>query len=168
MKKILVFILLLIMSISFSSCKKETINDFGEVDKHFSGFYIELDYDKDYKIGWYNPTVTFSFKNEVMRNDSGNVSNIGIVTFGDSSKTYSEDGGVKTAIIMTSIVLPENAKDEVKIYIIRETLGGTLSVDLDRYETINVSTKGTYSINYSYSINGVKYRFQASLGYMKK
>lgn len=167
MKKILVFILLLIMTISFTGCKKEKNNELGEVDSHFSGFYIELEVDKDYKIGSFNPTVTYSFKRNVLSNDTGNVTSIGLVRYGDSSKSYQEIDGVKTAVIMTSIILPENAKDEVKIYIIRENKNGTFSVDLEFYETVKVSERGTYSVNYSYSINGVKYRFQASLMYQK-
>ena len=167
MKKILTFILILITLISFTGCKKKNKNEIGEVDSHFSGFYVELVVDKDYKIKSTNPTSVYSFRTNLLSNDSGNIMNMGVVKFGESSKNVKEIDGVKTAIIMTSIILPANAPDKVKIYIVRENRNGTFTVDLDRYETIDVSNRGTYSVNYSYSIDGVKYRFQASLGYMK-
>lgn len=166
MKKILTFILLFVCLVSFTGCKKND-GEIGEVDSHFCGFYIELSYDEDYRIKVYNPTVIFSFKNQVLSNDNGNIMNLGFVSFGDSSKTYKQIDGVNTAVIMTSIILPKNAPDKAKIYIVRESLDGSFRVDLERYETVDITNKGTYSVNYSYSINGTKYRFQGSLGYVR-
>ena len=156
MKKILAFILILIMVISFTGCNKTNKNEIGEVNSHFSGFYVELVVDSEYKVKSINPTSIYSFKKDLLSNDSGNVKNMGFISFGESSKTISDVDGVKTAIIMTSIILPSNAPDKVKIYIVRENQNGTYTVDLDRYETVDVTSRGTYSVNYSYSINGVK------------
>ena len=89
MKKILAFILILIMVISFTGCNKTNKNEIGEVNSHFSGFYVELVVDSEYKVKSINPTSIYSFKKDLLSNDSGNVENMGFVAFGESSKTIS-------------------------------------------------------------------------------
>ena len=88
--------------------------------------------------------------------------------FGVSSKNVLDEDGVKTIVISSNIILPSNAPDELKIYVVKENANGDFYVDKNLYETKLITSPTTYSINYSYSNNGQKYRFQGTLGISKK
>ena len=171
MKKLVFILLILVSIISFSSCKNCKNNgELGDVDYHISGFYIEVIQDKDYKIdsltSFFNPSVIYSHKRDVLTNNHGNIGYQ--VKYGVHSKQVLDEDGVKTIIFSSNIILPTSAPDEIKIYVVKENANGEFYVDTKLVETKLISSPTTYSINYSYSNNGQKIRVQGTLGISKK
>ncbi len=159
MKRLITVILLFIFTLCLTNCKKDQ-NDAGEVDKHYSGFYIEIKEDLTYKIDHgINPRIYFTRKNG-WKISTGNV---GLIEFGDIVHINEVRDGIDTVILSLPVTLPNTVSDKIKIYMIREDLNGNVSVDLKDYTIIDLTKKDSHSVNISYSINKVEYRFQGTL-----
>lgn len=166
MKKVLSLLLVLIVCISLSSCKNNRDSSFGKVDFHFSGLYLEFYEDDDFRLDYKNPCAYYKHKTDTFKVDSGNVPDMGNVSFLNMAKNIVNQDGLKVFVLSTNIVLPSNAPDEVKIYVIKEK-NGTNYVDVDMVEMIDITKNSKYSVNYQYELDGVGYRFQFTLGIIR-
>ena len=112
--------------------------------------------------------------------ESGNVPNMGYITYNNISKNILDDDGVTTFVLYGNIILPSNAPEKVSIYVIKENKKGQNYVDTDMVDMIDLTEpksnrsriatlteQGKYSMNYEYEFNDVQYRFQFTLGYFK-
>lgn len=167
MKRILFSILLFFMCFGLTSCKNEEDSSFGDVDFHFSGFYLEFYDDQNYQVGYKNPCAYYHHKSDTFKLDSGNVPNMGYFSFTNSSKNIVNQDGLTVFVLYTTIVVPSNGPDSVKVYIIKESSNGTCYVDTDMVDMIDLTERGSYTANYEYRYNEVGYRFQFVLGYYK-
>lgn len=167
MKKIISLFLIFFMSICLIGCKDKQDSSFGKVDYHFSGFYLEFYDDADYRLNYKNPCIYYQHKTETFKLESGNVPNMGFITYSNVSKNIVEQDGLTVFVLFGTIVLPYNAPDQVKIYVIKENKSGTNYVDTDMVDMIDLNEQGKYSVNYEYEFENTGYRFQFTLGYYK-
>lgn len=166
MKKFLL-VLILFSTLMLTGCKKEKKEELGEIDYHPSGFYILVIDTNDFKIGGLNPTVYLDHQNDSFNTDSGQIFDIGPITFSEKGKVINTTDGIKNYNIYATIILPENAPSEITLYQIKANLNGDTFIDLESAVKVDVSKDGKYTYSADYQINQQKYHYQIVLGYSR-
>ena len=166
MKKLVSLLLIIFVCTCLTSCKKEKDSSFGKVDYHFSGVYLEFYDDDTFKVNSKNPSAYYKHELDVFSTNSGNVPNMGYFEFSNMAKHIVNQDGLTVFVLSVNLVIPNNAPDEVKVYIIKEK-NGMQYVDVEMVEMIDISKSGKYSVNYQYEYKEVGYRFQFTLGYFR-
>lgn len=167
MKRSITLFLLIIFLFGMSSCKKET-KDFGKVDYHFSGVYIELVQDSQYQVGKTNPCVYFDYQKEVFCTDSGAIFDIGPISMSQIGKQIKVENDIKKYILYVTVILPYNAPSEAKFYVIKQDKTHHFFVDQEMVKKIDLDQDGTYGINYQYEFENQKYQIQMTVKHIKQ
>lgn len=164
MKKVILLLTMFLMTIGLSSCKGNGLKGtFDKVDYHICGIYFEVLDDNTYRIDGNNPCVYYSHASSTISYNNGSVN----IEYINSSKDVVEENNAFNIIISTNVIFPSQAQNNIKIYIIKEK-NGTLYVDKEMSDTINISKADIYDIDYKYNKNDQNYRFKFTIRYSKK
>ncbi|MDD7315660.1 MAG: hypothetical protein PUH11_08045 [Bacilli bacterium] len=164
MKKILLIILTIIVTIMSPSCKNK--DKYEKVDDHYSGLYFEIKEDTDYKLGnaSVNPCIYLNHNKNTLVTDSG----LYAISFSELAHPVMEEEGETAYLVYATMTFPKTMDGEIKVYLIKEDESGNFFVDKETSLVMDLSKKGTYSKSYKYILNDTKYRFQITINCHKK
>lgn len=164
MKKVILLLTMFLMSIGLSSCKGKGLKGtFDKVDYHICGVYFEVLDDTTYRIDGNNPCIYYSYTKSITSYNNGSVN----IEYINKSNNIVEENDALNILIGTSVIFPSQVQNNIKIYIIKEK-DGTLYVDKEMSDTINISKADVYDIDYKYNKNNQNYRFKFTIRYSKK
>lgn len=154
LKLLLLTLMLLVTTISLSSCNKTVLYQ-------VAGYYIELVEVDEYKIDDRNPKIYFKYdQNDMFSQYQG-----ALTTFDFTTKLVKTENEVKKYYFATDVLVPAGKYDTIEIHLIY-LRDGKYIIDSEVHKTI----KGTGTCRYSaeYTFKGEKQRLDFEINIKNK